>query len=230
MIYAMHYFMGRGLVIVESSGLEARQNILSFPDIAYDVGVPSRVLSRQLKHVMHLLLQEITRDVLRDLEKELRTRSKASWAPCFCTILLLSICAEEVQASVDGFAVHSSRGKAGKRAISRGDGIEISRRLDDLLFADCKVLFHSIYRSGKGSFGQKNETGFNPVRDEFQIDERKGLTQEMCDLVEDIQGILDIHGKASCFYSARKISADLLQEQKCLSSRRLLPLTPKMRV
>jgi hypothetical protein len=197
MLYAMHYFMGRVLVVAESSGSEARYNLLFSPDVAYDVRVPSRVLNRQLKHVMHLLLQDITQDVLRDLEKDLRTRSKASWASCLCTILLLCICAEEVQASIDGFAVRSSKRRANEHAISREDGIGIARKLDDLLFADCKLLFHSIYRSGKGKFSQKSERGFNPIRDEFQIDVSKGLTQEMCNLVEDIQEILDIHGKAS---------------------------------
>jgi len=146
---------------------------------------------------MHSLLRDLTQDVLRDLEKKLMKRTEASWAPCFCTILILCICVEEVQASIDGFAVHSSKKKAGEGAISREDSIGISRRLDDLLFADCKVLFHGIYRSGKGSSGQKNETVFNPIRFEVQIDESKGLTQEMCDLVEDIRDILDVHGKDS---------------------------------
>jgi hypothetical protein len=222
--------MGRVLIVIESPGSEACQNLLLSPDVVYDTGVPSRILSRQLKHIMHSLLRDLTQDVLQDLEKKLRRRNEASWAPCLCTILILCICIEEVQASIDGFALHSNRKKVGEGAISREDGIGISRRLDDLLFADCKVLFHGIYRSGKGSFGQKNERGFNPIRDEFQIDESKGLTQEMYDLVEDIQGILDIHGTASCFYLAPKISADLFQEQKCLSSQRLLPSTRKMRV
>jgi hypothetical protein len=192
----MHYFMGRVLVVVESSGLEARRNLLLSPDIVYDVGVPSRVLSRQIKHVMHLLLHDLTRDVLEDLEKALRTKSKASWAPCLCTILLLCMCAEEVQASFHGFAVHSSKGKGGS-AISHEDGIEISRKLENLLFADCKVLFHYIYKSGKKSFGRKNERGFNPILDGFQVDESKGLTQEMYDLADEIHEILRIHGKAS---------------------------------
>jgi hypothetical protein len=189
--------MGRGLIVIESPGSEACQNLLLSPDVVYDVGVPSRILNRQLKHIMHSLLRDLTQDVLRDLEKKLRKRSEASWALCFCTILILCICIEEVQASIDGFAVHSKRKKVGEGAISREDSIGISRRLDDWLFADCKVLFHGIYRSGKGSFGQKSERGFNPIRDEFQIDESKGLTQEMYDLVEDIQEILNIHGKAS---------------------------------
>jgi hypothetical protein len=199
MLYAMHYFMGRVLVVDESSGREARQNLQFAPDIAYDVGVPSRVLSRQLKHVMHLLLQDITRDVLRELERELRTKAKSSWAPCFCTILLLCICAEEVQASIDGFAVYSARGRANGRVMSRKEGIGISRKLDDLLFAHCKSLFHDIYKSCKGNFGQenRNELGFNPIRDELRIDKSKGLTQEMCNLVDDIDKIFSIHGKAS---------------------------------
>jgi hypothetical protein len=197
MLHAMHNFMGRVLIVIESPGTQACQNLLLSPEVVYDIGVPSRILSRQLKHIMHSLLRDLNQDVLRDLEKKLRTRTPASWAPCFCTILILCICMEEVQASIDGFAVHSSRKKAGEGAITREDGIGISRRLDDLLFADCKVLFHGIYRSGKGSSGQKNESVFNPIRFEVQIDEGKGLTQGVCELVEDIRDILDVHGKDS---------------------------------
>jgi hypothetical protein len=197
MLHAMHYFMGRELIVTESPGREACQDLLLSPDVPYDVGVPSRILSRQLKHVMHSLLRDLTQDVLRDLEKKLMKRTEALWAPCLCTILILCICVEEVQASIDGFAVYSSKKKAGEGAISREDGIGISRRLDDLLFDDCKVLFHGIYKSGKGSFGQKHESVFNPIRFEFQIDESKGLTQEMYNLVEDIRDILDVHGKES---------------------------------
>jgi hypothetical protein len=193
----MHYFMGRVLIVVEKSGHEARQNLLFSPDVDYDVRVPSRILSRQLKHTMLSVLQDITQDILRDLEKKLRTKTQASWAPCLCTILILCICVEEVQASVHGFALHSNRGKAGDRAMSFEDGIKISQKLDDSLFADCKLLFHNIYKSGKGIFGQenKNERGFNPIRDGCRLDETKGLTQDMCDLADDIHDICTIHGK-----------------------------------
>jgi hypothetical protein len=58
MLYAMQYFMGRVLVVVESSGHEARHNLLVSLDVAYSIRVPFRVLSKQLKRVYLFWLEE----------------------------------------------------------------------------------------------------------------------------------------------------------------------------
>ena len=144
---------------------------------------------------MHILLQETTRQVLGSLEKELKLRTKASWAPCFCTILLLCICTEELQVAVDGFAVHTVLNKDRIPPISRETGIQVSRKLEHLLYADCANLFHSIYRSRKPKTGQRYEQGFNPIRDGLEANEDEGLTPEMRNLVEDIRDILAIEGR-----------------------------------
>jgi hypothetical protein len=143
---------------------------------------------------MLVLLQETTRQVLEDLEKELKSRTKASWAPCFCVISILCICAEELQVAVDGFAVHQMLNKDRTNPMSREDGVEISRRLDDLLYRDCANLFHAIYKSRRPKSGQRNERGFNPIRDGVDVDEEEGLTQAMHDLLEEIREILANHG------------------------------------
>jgi hypothetical protein len=95
---------------------------------------------------------------------------------------------------VDGFAVHQMLNKDRTNPIFREDGVEISRRLDDLLYRDCANLFHSIHRSHRPKAGQRYEHGFNPIRDGVDVDEEEGLTQAVHDLVEEIREILDIHG------------------------------------
>jgi len=47
--------------------------------------------------------------------------------------------------------------------------------------ADCKALFHGIYKSGK----ERMERGLNLIRDGLDVDDEKGLMQAV-QLVEDI--------------------------------------------
>jgi hypothetical protein len=58
--FVIHYIMGQVLV-VESSGCEARDNLLLSPDVAYDAGLGSGVLGRQLKHVHLFRLEQQAR-------------------------------------------------------------------------------------------------------------------------------------------------------------------------
>jgi hypothetical protein len=192
-LYAMHYFMGRLITITNGSGEEAFNGLQIPMKLLYDLSSTSQLLNRQLKHTMLVLLQETTRQVLESLEKELRSRTKVSWAPCFCVILILCICAEELQVAVDGFTVHKILSKDRMNRISREDGVEISRRLDDLLYRDCANLFHGIHRSRRPKTGQRYEHSFNPIRDGVHVNEEEGLTQAMHDLVEEIREILAIH-------------------------------------
>jgi hypothetical protein len=96
-LYVMHYFMGRLITIADGSGEEAFHSLQMPMKLLYDLSSTSQLLNRQLKHTMFVLLKETTRRVLENLEKELRSRTRASWAPCFCVILILCICAEELQ-------------------------------------------------------------------------------------------------------------------------------------
>ena len=159
------------------------------PNLPYNFEIPSRLLNRQIKHVMHQLLRETTKEVLEDLDRELRGRTKQSWAPCFCCILILCICTEEIQIAVDGFAVHN---QPKQDSMSRKTGAEISRKLVDELIMVCKYFFHEIYRTSKGGT-RYSKGGFNPLRYGFDIDEKEGLTPAMHDLVEDIRRVIETH-------------------------------------
>jgi hypothetical protein len=196
MLYLMHGFMGRTITIADGTGYEAFKHFDNLKELTYDFEVTSKILSRQLKHAMHLLLQETTRDVLTSLERELRTRCRRSWAPCFCTILILCICVEELQIAVDGFAVYRATRKSETNCFSRASAFEASRKLDNLLYDDCKMRFHTIYNSHKPKLGPKNEKGgFNPIRDAYEVSEKTGISQAMHELVGEIHEILEDSGE-----------------------------------
>jgi hypothetical protein len=195
MLYAMHDFMGRVITIADCTGYRGFEYPDTAKELTYDFEVTSKILNRQLKHAMHLVLQDTTRDVLDRLERELKTRTKESWAPCFCTILILCICIEELQIAVDGFAVHQATRRSKTNGFSRASGFETSRRLDDLLYNNCKTLFHAIHNSYKSRAGRRNEKGgFNPIRDTYDVNEKDGVTQAMHDLVGEVHEILGDSG------------------------------------
>lgn len=194
MLHAMHAFMGRSLTVVNAEEFSASFTTVHHLDEDYDFGIPPPLLNREIKHVMNSLIHETTEHVLGQLERELRTKSKVSWAPCLCTILILSLCAEDLQVALDGFAVYTLLHPSRKSPLSRTESLALARQIDDRLLADCKALFHGIYKSRKRSTGQKSEKGFNPIRDGLDVDGDDMLGQEVHDLVEDIHNILGTYG------------------------------------
>lgn len=126
----------------------------------------SRLLNRQMKYVMYKLQREILREVLDGLEKSVRQRTKDSWGPSLCTILLLSLCIENLQTAADTFVVYDIQ-----KAIREGFVSYFSREqssaaclaLENHPFEQYTRLFHDIYRTHKESGGAK-EGGFNPFR------------------------------------------------------------------
>lgn len=194
MLHAMHAFMGRSLTIVNVEEFSTSFTTLHDRDVAYDFEIPPPLLNREIKHVMNSLLHETTEQFLSQLEKELRTKSKAAWAPCFCAIVILSMCAEDLQIALDGFTVYTQSHSTRKSILLRSDSLALARQLDDRLLADCKALFHGIYKSRKRPTGLKGEMGFNPLRDGLDVDGDDKLEQEVHDLVEDIHEILGIYG------------------------------------
>ena len=194
MLHAIHYFMGRIITFTKDSAKNAIAQIRTPMQLPYQHSLTNRLINRQIKQVMYEILQELTRDVLEGLEKELRTRSKASWAATFCVILILSICVEAVQVATDAFIVQALiKGADTIGKATRDTGIEISRSLDDLLFKHYTELFHLIYRTSRPKHGHRNERGFNPIRDGVDIDEKEGINNSTEHLVNDIRKIIKDH-------------------------------------
>src|SRR5580700_2173690 len=114
MLYAMNYFLSRIITFTNESATEAVSRLRMPMQFNYQRSKSAKLLNMQIKLEMYRLLHEVTRDVFERLEKELRTRTKGSWATSFCVILILSSCVEAVQVAADGFVLHISQ--------SRNDG------------------------------------------------------------------------------------------------------------
>jgi hypothetical protein len=190
-LHAMHYFMSRIITFTEESAKKAVERLRIPMQLPYKRSLSSKLLMHQIKREMHTQQQELTLKVLKGLEKELKSRSKNSWATSLCVILILSMCMEAVQVAVDGFIVQQKmleKDRNNTLSVSRDDGFDIGRRLDDLPFEDCREIFHMIYRSS-------SERGFNPIRDGVDVNKSIGIDEDTVILVNDIRRIMRDHRK-----------------------------------
>jgi len=177
--------MDRVITLTDDSAKEASQRLSAPTMLPYNFSFSSRLIHRQIKHQMQMLLHEMTREVLEGLEKELRTRVRASWPTAFCVILVLCLCIEMVQVATDGFVVHTQRHEGGDSVLLRETGIEICRSLDGRPYNGWANLFHAVHRS------HKKQRGFNPIRDGLGVDEKEGLDQAALNLVNEIHQITE---------------------------------------
>jgi hypothetical protein len=166
-LHACHYFMSRLVTFSDETADEIHQIVSPYgpPRERY---YSSRLLSRQLKYTMHKLHREIMKEVLEGLEKSLRTRTKDSWGPSFCTILVLCLCIENLQTAADTFIVcdvQKSEDEGTTSQYRREHSIAACQDLDSYPFQQSTRLFHDIYRSHRSNReagGAKD--GFNPLR------------------------------------------------------------------
>jgi len=192
MLYEMHHFMSCSIFLSKPSLEQVQQKLLSPAIISYDEARTSRVVGRQLKHAMNSLIVETTGNVLDHLERELKKKSRAHWADCFCVILILCMCVEAVQIAIDGRVIYNMGCKDDDNTpMSREISLQASLELDGHPYAHCTEVFHYMYKSPKS----KEEKGFNPIRDGPKLDKVYGLNESEVHLVEEIIGIMDTSGK-----------------------------------
>jgi hypothetical protein len=195
MLHATYIFMATTLTIIESSKKFLNDHLRKPTRSSCDSSIASRLLNRQIKSAMHALRQQLIREVLEELEKDLKTRSKAVWAPCFCVALILCMCVEEGQIAMDAFAMHTRVLGAEQDAPSSQATIESCRKLDDLLFSHLVKLFHGVYKTHQSTKPHGNGRNYNPIRDGPEIDANESLDQESADLVFEFRQIMADHGR-----------------------------------
>lgn len=195
MLHAIYKFMATTITITESSKGQLSDYLRKPAMIEYDSSIACRLLNRQIKSTMHALRERLMREVLEELEKELRTRSKAVWAPCFCVALILCMCVEEAQIAMDAFAMHTRALGAMQDAPSSQTTIESCRKLDDLLFNHLLDLFHGVYKTHQTSKPQRSCRVYNPIRDGPETNIKEGLDQKSADLVSEFRGIIADHSE-----------------------------------
>ncbi|KAF4636888.1 hypothetical protein G7Y89_g1206 [Cudoniella acicularis] len=183
------YFMTTSITILRDSAQELldslpRPHLYDYTHNPYML----RLVNNQIKHVMRDLVEKAYLDVLDTLELSLRQKAPAQWAPSFCCIMVLCMCAEMVQTTSD-FRIVKLLSDARSSPPSREESIAVCRKLDDVPIASCMSIFHQVYTACKLKDGAKREGGFNPVRQGVDVVMKAELGQDVQDLVTRIKTI-----------------------------------------
>ncbi|RDL41411.1 uncharacterized protein BP5553_01390 [Venustampulla echinocandica] len=160
MLHAIRYYMKSLVTLSEESASVVYSSLPDSPPYYSQTAYPcSRLLNRQIKYAMDKLSREITRKVLQGLERTMRSR--LSWGPSFCVLLLLCLCMEELEIAAHIFVVSDIEKEGAKSAYNRRQSSTACQILEDNPFLQFKRLFHDIYRTHGGS---RRGPGFNPLR------------------------------------------------------------------
>jgi hypothetical protein len=195
MLNAIYYFMGTTLTITNFSKEHISKRLRKPTMRSYGSSLVSRLLNRQIKSAMHALRQEVMREVLEALERELKAKSKAAWATCFCVALILCICVEEAQTAMDGFTMHIRVHGPESDVPSSEATNETCHKLEDVVFRHLLDLFHGVYKTHQTPKSQIGGRVYNPIRDRPETDVKEGLDHEAAHLAIEIRQIIANHGK-----------------------------------
>jgi hypothetical protein len=209
MLYAMQFFMTKTIVLLREESQKILQHLPTPMEL--NIQTPNlRMINIQIKHVMYSLIRDKYREVLEELEDNLRPKDLTLWAPNFCCILILCMCAEMVQITSDYRVVcalddmlRSSDGldRNGNRP-SRVDSLNVCRELDELALASAESNFHVIYKSIRLKEGPNREQGFNPIRNGVDVVRKAKLDREMEERVEEfvvrIHDVVAKYGECLC--------------------------------
>ena len=168
----------------------------SSPQFEY---LSSRLLSRQIKYAMHKLHREITLNVLEELERCFRSRTKDSWGISFCTLLIVFLCIEGLQTFADVMVVCEIKERGEELSeYTRKESFKACEELDEYPFRQSAKLFHEIYRCYKEG---RTDKSFNPLR---MAGEGNGIgVDEITEgMVKSAYDLVDSHCK---FYSLLKL-------------------------
>jgi hypothetical protein len=193
--------MAQILVFTDGSA-DAAINCLNRPTrLPYNRTLTSKVITLQIKQVMHKLVRGQTSELLGWLQTTMCSNNprKGDWASSFCAILILCMCAEMVQSATDLKTVHMMS-EEGYIKLSRAKSMEECREMPISYFIG---LFHSIFRSFQRTGIRKNERGFNPIRDGLTVGNKKDLEEPITQLVDDILHILAEHGSYLLTFTSR---------------------------
>ena len=193
MLHAIHYFMGSIVTFTPDSAARVSdhsQHYIVLPEPFRS----SRLLNRQLKFVMHRLHREVTREVLEEFEKYVRSRTKDTWGPLFATILVLCLCIEGLQTAADTFVICDQIKEGNKSGFKREQSRTACEDVESFPFEKCTRLFHDVFRTKKEGNGRAREGGFNPFR-ALEAGVEIGLDPAADGMVRSIYGLVSEYSK-----------------------------------
>jgi len=156
----------------------------------------SKLLNRQIKFCMNRLHRELMKEVLKHLERSIRSRSKDSWGASFCTILILCLCIEILQSAVETLVVCENRRESPDLKNSCNySRIQSAKAfigdLEQYPYRKCKELFRDVYGLHNTRFRDYESSGFNPLQACMRgqttgLDPpTNSMVKAICDLVND---------------------------------------------
>ncbi|KAL3428254.1 fungal Zn binuclear cluster domain containing protein [Phlyctema vagabunda] len=191
MLHAINYFISHVVTFSKESASEVLETAGAYaycsPSEPY---LSSRLLNRQVKYGMHKLHRELTREVLEGLEKSMRTKSRDSWGPSLCVLLVLALCIENTQIAADTFVVCDlDNDDDAPSGYNRGHSFNACVALEEYPFQQCTRLFHDIYRSHKEGTRAK-DSAFNPFKADCEVDVRAGWDRETNMMVLEMRELI----------------------------------------
>lgn len=191
MLHAINYSMSRLITFSEDSAARVAEKLGGFP-FPY---LSSRLLNRQIKYAMHKLHHELTKEVLEGLEKSMRAKSKDSWGPSFCTILILCLCIEDLQIAADTFVVCDLEKDGLLANLTRRDSFTACSVAEEYPYQRCTKLFHDIYRSHRQAGGRTKDGAFNPIKSVCGVDANCGWDKYTACMAIDFQRLISDFGR-----------------------------------
>ncbi|KAI0405411.1 hypothetical protein F4802DRAFT_597241 [Xylaria palmicola] len=179
-IYATHYVLTRQLcltptTLVQLGDLQQQQahpqsQGQPIPPAGAGAFATARILNRQVKAVLDEHLLKETQALFASLGAALKPRSRAEWASCLASFLVLCLLFESIEAAADTFAVSeaeialrarrrsttlagaaiapSDENKAGGFVVGgRRQALDVCREIDNLPFRQVAYRFHAVYQT-----------------------------------------------------------------------------------
>lgn len=197
LLHAMYCFMSRTVIFTKMSAEKATRSLMKPNMLPYETVLTSALISKQLQMEIGNLIEETVKRVLHGLEQVMFSKhnDNDSYALAFCAVAMLTLCIEAVQILTDAHAVSTIC--SGETLPGNKSRLDLCRESDEV-FRFYVSFFHMVYKSRKVKADGRSGRGFNPFRDDIEVDEMAGLTMPMVELFKTIKQIVEDHGHASC--------------------------------
>jgi hypothetical protein len=135
---------------------------------------------------MNSLLEDLTKEVLEGLDKQLRQKKTKAWAICLCIFLVLCMCAEEIEVAVDAFVIFKASSEDGHPNPIVQDGTEACGKLEKETLEHSWLLLNGILK--------RILKKHNPFRYGYGIGDEPSQNEAEVNLVKDIRQLMIDHG------------------------------------
>ncbi|KAF2964978.1 hypothetical protein GQX73_g8576 [Xylaria multiplex] len=168
-IYVTHYVLTRQICLtartVDQLHHLRQKQPQELPFLSPNISTQStaRILSRQVKAVLDEHLLKETQGLFAAFGSALKPRSRAEWASCLASFLVLCLLFEGIEAAADTFAVSEAEvalrtrrrsttfdieNKAGGFTVGgRKEALNMCREIDNLPFRQVAYRFHAVYQT-----------------------------------------------------------------------------------